>query len=89
MLKPVDTWVVAKRAQKEEKHGSIIVPVYAMEDKKVAEVVAIGPNVSTERKTPIKVGDSIVFGRYAGDEHEISGIKYMLIKEDEIMAVLE
>lgn len=82
MLKPVSVWIVAKRAPKEEvSSGGIVLVKHAVDEKHMAQVLAVGPDV----KIDVKVGDKIVFGRYAGDEFE----EQMLIKEDEVMAVLE
>ena len=83
MIRPVDIWIVAEKAEKQEElsSGGIVIMKHAVEEKHKAKVLAVGPNV----KIDVKVGDTIVFGRYAGDEFEGK----MLIKEDEIMAVVE
>ena len=80
MLVPVDVWISAKRVEKDLKTSSgLFLPQHAVEQKHMAVVTGIGPNV----KIAIKVGDKVVFGRYAGDEFEGE----MLIKEDEVMAI--
>lgn len=83
MLKPVDTWIIAIREGQTTKSPSgIIIPNTARENRKVALVLEVGPKV-----TFCKQGDKVVFGNHAGDEFDEEGIKYMIIKEDEIMAL--
>jgi len=85
MLKPVDKWIIVVRQEAEETtQGGIVIPAAHREDKHCGIVKGVGAKV----EIPIHVGDKIVFGKYAGDHFEEDGIKYMIVKEDEVMAVL-
>ena len=77
----------------EEKVGGIIIPDTAKEKPQQAEVFAVGNGKlldSGERVAPeVKAGDRILFGKYSGSEIKIEGEEYLILREDEILGVLE
>jgi chaperonin GroES len=77
----------------EEKIGGIIIPDTAKEKPQQAEVFAVGNGKlldSGERVAPeVKAGDRILFGKYSGSEIKIDGEEYLILREDEILGVLE
>jgi chaperonin GroES len=77
----------------EEKLGGIIIPDTAKEKPQQAEVKAVGSGKildSGERVAPeVKAGDRILFGKYSGSEIKIDGEEYLILREDEILGVLE
>jgi chaperonin GroES len=77
----------------EEKSGGIIIPDTAKEKPQQAEVKAVGNGKlldSGERVAPeVKAGDRILFGKYSGSEIKIDGEEYLILREDEILGVLE
>ena len=92
-LRPLHDRVLVKRVEEqEEKIGGIIIPDSAKEKPQQAEVVAAGPGKlldSGERSTmEVKAGDRILFGKYSGSEIKIDGQEYLILREDEILAVL-
>lgn len=80
-------------AGEEEKVGGIIIPDTAKEKPQQAEVFAVGNGKlldSGERVAPeVKAGDRILFGKYSGSEIKIDGDEYLILREDEILGVLE
>jgi len=92
-IKPLADRVVVKRIEEEEtKEGRIILPDTAKEKPLKGEVVACGPgrlNEDGDRiKMEVKVGDKIMFGKYAGTEVTIAGKEYLIMREDDILAVI-
>jgi chaperonin GroES len=77
----------------EERLGGIIIPDTAKEKPQQAEVKAVGNGKlldSGERVAPeVKAGDRILFGKYSGSEIKIEGEEYLILKEDEILGVIE
>ncbi len=93
-LKPLRDRVVVKRIKEEEKtKGGIIIPDTAKEKPIEGEVVAVGDGRVLEngKKMPleIKKGDRILFGKYAGTEVEIDGEELLIMREDDIIAIVE
>jgi chaperonin GroES len=92
-LRPLHDRVLIKRTEEGEvKQGSIIVPDTAKEKPQQGEVVAAGNGKlldNGERATlDVKAGDKILFGKYSGSEVKIDGSEYLILREDEILAVL-
>lgn len=88
-IKPLGTRVVLKRAEAQEKtQGGIILSGTAKEQPQVAEIVAVGPGTKDEAME-LKVGDSVVFSKYAGTEIKYEGEEYIIMKQDDILAVVE
>lgn len=94
-IKPLYNTVVVKRKPKEEKSsGGIYIPDTASKDEPIVGiVVAVGKGrLSKEGEIiplNIKVDDAVVFSKYGGTEVELDGEKYLFLKDDEILAVLE
>jgi len=93
-LKPLaDRLVVKPLEQEEEKRGGIIIPDTAKEKPEKGEVIAVGPGKMLENGTrvpvEVKKGDKILFGKYAGSEVKVDGKELMIIREDEVMAIIE
>ena len=92
-IRPLHDRVVVKRLeQKETMRGGIIIPDTAKEKPQEAEVVAVGPgklNDDGKRVAPdIKVGDKVLVGKYSGSDIKIDGEDYVIVREDEILAVV-
>ena len=93
-IRPLHDRVLVKRLEESEsKAGSIIIPDSAKEKPQQAEVVSVGTGKLLEngQKTAVdvKAGDRILFGKYSGAEVKVAGEKYLILREDEILAVLE
>ncbi len=93
-FRPLGDRVVVKRVQEETKSaGGIIIPDTAQEKPQEGEVVAVGPggrDDKGERIAPeVKVGDRILFGKWSGTEVKVDGQDLLIMKESDIMGVLE
>ena len=93
-MRPLHDRVLVKRLEAgEERMGGIIIPDTAKEKPQQAEVKAVGNGKlldSGERVAPeVKAGDRILFGKYSGAEIKIDGDEYLILREDEILGVLE
>jgi chaperonin GroES len=93
-LRPLhDRVLVVRLEEGEEKRGGIIIPDSAKEKPQQAEVKAVGSGKlldSGERSAPsVKPGDRILFGKYSGAEIRVDGRDYLILREDEILGVLE
>jgi chaperonin GroES len=91
-FQPLHDRVLIRRAEEgEQKSGSIIIPDNAKEKPTRGSVLAVGDGRVKEdgtfRPLNVRVGDSVLFGKYAGSEMEIDGEKYLVMREDEIMGV--
>ncbi len=92
-IKPLADRVVVKPFEAEEvKQGNIIIPDTAKEKPQQGEVVAVGPGKTTENGTKIpmevKVGDKILYGKYAGTEVTVDGNDYLIMRESDILAII-
>ena len=91
-LKPLGDRVVIKKIEAEEKTQSgIVLPSSAKEEPTLAEVIAIGQEITNDEKTKdqIKVGDTVIFSKYAGTEIKIDGEEVNILKLSDILAVVE
>ncbi len=93
-FRPLHDRLVVRRLNAEEKtSGGIIIPDTAQEKPLEGEVVAVGPGARDERglRIPldVKAGDRILFGKWSGTEVKIDGKDYVIIKQDDVMGVLE
>ena len=93
-VKPLgDRILVEAVEEKEVKKGGIIIPDTAKEKPMEGEVIAIGPGKITEdgKRSPmdVKAGDRVLFGKYAGTEIKIDDEDYIIMREEEILAVLK
>ncbi len=91
---PLNDRIVIKRLEEEGKtKGGIIIPDAAKEKPQEGRVVAVGAGRMTEkgqRVAPeVKAGDKILFGKYSGTEIKIDGEEHLILKEDDILAVIE
>jgi len=92
-IRPLQDRVLVKRVEQEEQvRGGIIIPDTAKEKPQQAEVVAVGPGkVNDEgKRTPVDVkqGDKILIGKYSGSEIRIDEEDFVILREDEILAVV-
>ena len=92
-LRPLHDRVIIKRLEAETKSaGGIVIPDAAAEKPIKGEVVAVGPGKALDngshRAPSVKVGDKVLFGKYSGTEVKLDGTEYLVVKEDDIFAVL-
>jgi len=83
-IQPLDDRVLVLPLDNEEKIGSIIIPDTAKEKPVIGEVKAVGTD--DELKDLIKVGDKVIFGKYAGEEIKVDGEKHLLISRSDLLA---
>ncbi|NUO52470.1 MAG: co-chaperone GroES [Polyangiaceae bacterium] len=93
-IRPLQDRVVVRRVKEEEKtKGGIIIPDSAKEKPVEALVVAVGNGKvlddGSTRKLDIKEGDRILFGKYSGTEVKIDGEDHLILREDDILGVVE
>ena len=93
-LRPLHDRIVIKRLDEgETKRGGIIIPDTAKEKPQQGSVIAVGNGKlleSGERMAPeVKAGDRILFAKYSGSEVKLGGEEYLILKEDEILGVVE
>jgi len=93
-FKPLQDRIVVKRLEaKEGKKGGIIIPDTAKEKPQEGEVLAIGPGKVTKdgvlQPMSLQVGAKILFGKYSGQEIKLDGEEYLIMREDEVLAVLD
>ena len=93
-IRPLHDRVLAKRQDPEEEvRGGIIIPDTAKEKPQEAEVIAVGPGKLDDggKRSPmdVKAGDRILIGKYSGSEIKIDGDDYVILREDDILAVVE
>ena len=93
-FRPLHDRVVVKRIDAEEKSaGGIIIPDTAKEKPSQGEVVGVGPGGRDEtgKLIPIDVkeGDRVLFGKWSGTEVKIDGVEYLIMKESDIMGILD
>ena len=93
-IRPLQDRLIVKRVKEEEKtKGGIIIPDSAKEKPVEGEVIAVGNGKvledGTVRKLDIKAGDRVLFGKYAGTEVKLDGEERLIVREEDILAVLE
>ena len=88
-----DRLLVERLEEKEVKKGGIIIPDTAREKPQEAKVIAVGNGKVTDegKKIPldVKAGDKILFGKYSGSEVKIDDKEYLIMREDDVLAILE
>ncbi len=92
-IKPLFDRVVIKRMEEEKlSAGGIVIPDSATEKPIKGEVVAIGAGKALDngqlRAPAVKVGDKVLFGKYSGTEVKLDGTEYLVVREDDIFAVI-
>jgi chaperonin GroES len=93
-IKPLQDRLVVKRIEEEEKtKGGIIIPDSAKEKPQEGRVVAVGDGKTLEsgQKAPltVKPGDKILFGKYSGSEIKIDGEEHLIMREDDVLAIVQ
>jgi chaperonin GroES len=94
-IRPLHDRVVVKRIEEQETvRGGIIIPDSAKEKPQEGEVVAVGNGKRSEKDgtlqtLDVKVGDRILFGKYSGSDIKVDGEEYMIMREDEILGILD
>ena len=92
-LKPLGDRVVLKQLEAEETTKSgIVLPGQAQEKPQQAEVIAVGPGGvvdGKEVKMEVKTGDKVIYSKYAGTEVKLDGEEYIIVKQNDILAVVE
>ena len=93
-FRPLHDRVLIRRLEGEDKTaGGIIIPDTAKEKPMQGEVIAVGPGARDEsgkvNPLDVKAGDTVLFGKWSGTEVKIDGVEYLIMKESDIMGVLE
>ena len=88
-VKPLsDRVLVLPNPAEEKTAGGLFIPDTAKEKPLAGKVVAVGPGTA-DVKMEVKVGDTVLYGKYAGTEINIDGTDYLIMKQNDILAVLE
>ena len=93
-VRPLQDRILVRRVAEEEKtKGGIIIPDSAKEKPAEGEVIAVGNGKVDDkgklRALSVKKGDRILFGKYSGNEIKIDGVDHLILREDDILGVLE
>jgi len=93
-IRPLQDRILVKRIEEEEKtKGGIIIPDTAKEKPQMGEIVSIGKGKKTDDgkviSLDVKEGDRVLFSKYAGTEVKIEGEEYLIMREDDILGVIE
>ena len=94
MLKPLGDRLIVKAVPAEEMTaGGIVLPDSAKEKPQEGDVIAIGPGAQlpSGKKVPmdVKIGDRVVYGKYAGTEVKVGAEEYVILRQDDVLAILE
>ena len=92
-IRPLADRVVIKKVEAEEKTASgIILPGSAKEQPQVAQVIEVGPGGfvdGNEVKMEVEVGDKVIYSKYAGNKVKIDGAEYIILRQSDILAVID
>jgi chaperonin GroES len=93
-LRPLQDRIIVERLEEESKTaGGILIPDTAKEKPQRGKIVAVGKGKLTEDgkvlPVDVKVGDKVLFGKYAGTEIKVEGVDYLIMREDDILGVIE
>ncbi len=93
-LKPLDDRIVIKQSEAEEKTtGGIILPDTAKEKPQIGKIIAIGPGKLLDNgkrsKMSVKKKDEVLYAKYSGSDVEIDGEKYVILRESDILGIVE
>jgi len=92
-IRPLQDRVIVKRVAEEAKtKGGIIIPDTAKEKPIEGEIIAVGPGKVEDGKRielTVKAGDRVLFGKYAGTEVKLDGEEHLILREDDILGVIE
>ena len=87
-IKPLADRVLVLPAQAEEKVGGIIIPDTAKEKPQHGTIVAAG-NGTKDEEMSLKEGDEVLYGKYSGTELEVEGTKYLIMRQSDVLAVVQ
>ena len=87
-IKPLADRVLVLPAQAEEKVGGIIIPDTAKEKPQHGTIVATG-NGTKDEEMVLKEGDEVLYGKYSGTELEVEGTKYLIMRQSDVLAVVQ
>ena len=93
-VKPLNDRVLVKRIEEAQvTKGGIVIPDAAKEKPIEGKIIAVGPGKMSEQgqrmTLQVKEGDRVLFGRYAGTEIKVEGEDYLMMREDDILAIIE
>jgi len=92
-IKPLQDRILVERVEEEETVGGIIIPDTAKEKPQKGKIVEVGPGRKDDSgklmKLELKSGDTVLFNKYAGTEIKIEGKEFLLMREDDVMALVE
>jgi len=93
-IRPLNDRILVVREKEEKKtKGGILIPDSAKEKPIRGKVVAVGPGKRDEKGKPIpmevKIGDNVLFAKYAGTEIKIEGVEHLFMKEDDILGIIQ
>ena len=93
-LRPLHDRILVKRLEEQdERHGSIIIPDTAKEKPQEGKVIAVGNGKVTDEgkrlALDVKAGDRILFGKYSGSEVKIDGQEYLILREEDVLGILD
>ena len=92
-LRPLHDRLIVQRLEDTARNGAILIPDAAKEKPQQGKVLAAGLGKSTNDGTrlplDVKAGDTILFGKYSGQEVTVDGVDYLIMKEDDVLAIQE
>lgn len=93
-IKPLHDRILLKRSEGEEKtKGGIIIPDSAKERPQEGVIVAVGPGKTLEdgsvREMQVKAGDKVLYSKYSGTEVKLDGEEHLIVREDDILAIIK
>ncbi|GMU21861.1 MAG: 10 kDa chaperonin [Phycisphaerae bacterium] len=93
-LKPLDDRIVVEQAEAEERTaGGIVLPDTAKEKPQRGKVVAVGPgkllDSGARGALSVKTGDEVFYGKYSGSDVEVNGEKFVILRESDVLAIIE
>ncbi len=93
-VKPLDDRILVEQSEAEEKTaGGIVLPDTAKEKPQRGKVLAVGPgkllDSGARGQMSVKVGDEVFYGKYAGSDVEVDGNKYVILKENDVLAIID
>ena len=93
-LRPLQDRILVKRIEEEEKTaGGIFIPDTAKEKPQMGQIISVGNGKKTEDgkviPVDVKAGDKVLFGKYAGTEVKVEGNEYLIMREDDILGVID
>lgn len=92
-VKPLHDRIIVKRLEEEEKSaGGIIIPDTAKEKPQQGKVIAVGPGRRDDGKLlplDVKAGDTVLFAKYSGTEFKLDGQEHLILREDDVLGVIE